>query len=61
MKVPREIRALAKRHNLTLVDGGRHPKLLRPNGSFLASVPSTPSDHRGVRNALAYLKRAGYS
>lgn len=47
------------------VDTGRgrtsnHFKVWGPDGAFVTTFASTPSDHRGVKNSLAYLKRAGY-
>jgi hypothetical protein len=27
---------------------------------FVTTLPSTPSEHRGMLNAMAYLKRAGF-
>lgn len=27
---------------------------------FVTTLPSTPSDHRSILNAMAYLKRAGF-
>lgn len=36
-----------------------HWKVLRPNGSYLITWPSTPSDVRGARNMIRDLKKAG--
>ncbi|MEY9842517.1 type II toxin-antitoxin system HicA family toxin [Streptacidiphilus sp. EB103A] len=30
------------------------------DGTFTVVMPSTPSDSRGLKNAMAYLKRAGF-
>lgn len=38
---------------------GRH-YLIRKRGAFVTVLPSTPSDHRGRKNALAALRRAGF-
>jgi hypothetical protein len=37
-----------------------HFKVWAPDGSFVTTFASTPSDRRGYLNSLAYLKRAGY-
>lgn len=36
-----------------------HPRVYL-DGQFLTGLPGTPSDRRGVRNAMAVLKRHGY-
>lgn len=30
------------------------------NGTSVTTLPGTPSDHRSMKNCLAYLKRAGF-
>ncbi|MEU5430798.1 hypothetical protein AB0H73_35070 [Streptomyces olivoreticuli] len=29
-------------------------------GSFVTVLPGTPSDHRSLKNSMAYLRRAGF-
>lgn len=36
-----------------------HPKVFRPNGTFVAPLPTSSGDHRAVRNFRQQLKRAG--
>lgn len=31
----------------------KHPHIARPNGSYMMSVPITPSDYRALRNCWA--------
>lgn len=38
---------------------GGHQRLLRPNGSFLMSWPSSPSEWRSLQNDISQLRRAG--
>lgn len=38
---------------------GGHWKVLRPNGSYLVTWPSSPSEYRGVHNMVRDLRRAG--
>ncbi|MEU5900370.1 hypothetical protein [Streptomyces venezuelae] len=33
---------------------------VRKNGRRVTTLPSTPSDHRTMKNCLAYLKREGF-
>jgi len=41
--------------------GGRgHWKIYGADGNLVATLPATPSDSRGVRNAIAVLRRAGF-
>lgn len=37
-----------------------HPKVYR-DGKLITTLPSTPSDWRSLKNALALLKRAGFT
>ncbi|MGW1976668.1 hypothetical protein [Streptomyces sp. NPDC001889] len=30
------------------------------SGQFVTVLPGTPSDHRSLKNSMAYLKRAGF-
>lgn len=36
-----------------------HVKLYSPNGRFIVTMPSSPSDHRGIRNARQMLRKYG--
>jgi predicted RNA binding protein YcfA (HicA-like mRNA interferase family) len=36
-----------------------HVKLYSPDGRYIVTLPSSPSDHRGIRNARQLLKRYG--
>jgi hypothetical protein len=40
--------------------GSGHWKVYDPDGHLVGALPSTPSDPRGVRNAIAVLRRAGF-
>lgn len=33
---------------------------VRKDGRRVATMAGTPSDHRGIRNAIAYLRKAGF-
>ncbi len=33
---------------------------VRENGRRVATIAGTPSDHRSIRNSIAYLRRAGF-
>jgi hypothetical protein len=40
------------------VDWNRtHPAVLAPDGSVVTHVPTTPSDFRAIKNAIAAIKR----
>lgn len=41
--------------------GTNHVKVYPPDGSRMVMIPSTPSDHRTVRNKRAALRRGGLS
>jgi hypothetical protein len=36
-----------------------HLKLYSPDGEHIVILPSSPSDHRGIRNAMLLLKKYG--
>lgn len=36
-----------------------HVRCLSPDGEHIVILPSTPSDHRGIKNARALLRRYG--
>lgn len=36
-----------------------HVKLYSPDGRFIVTMPSSPSDHRGIRNARQLLRKYG--
>jgi hypothetical protein len=38
---------------------GNYAMLYSPDGVYMIKVPSTPSDHRTVRNKRAQFRRAG--
>ena len=60
--VPRDLRPAVKEacgRGWTLRHCKDHSQLLAPDGSGIVTLPSTPSDHRGIRNAKAYLKQMG--
>lgn len=40
--------------------GSGHWKIYNPQGRLITVLPATPSDHRGLRNAIAVLRRAGF-
>jgi hypothetical protein len=61
MKLGKDWRLLiarAQEAGWTLEQGGKHPKLRSPTGRMIP-FPSTPSDHRGLANKRAELRRAG--
>lgn len=37
----------------------KHGRLYSPDGKTIVAIPTSPSDHRGVKNKRAELKRAG--
>lgn len=40
--------------------GSGHWKVYDPDGRLITTLPATPSDGRGIRNAIAVLRRAGF-
>ena len=40
--------------------GNTHFLVYGPDGRLVSNFASTPSDWRGLRNSLSYLKKAGY-
>jgi hypothetical protein len=54
--VAHQIRTLGWRYDV----GGRHPKLWPADRAFnFIPVPTTPSDHRALRNFTSAVRRAG--
>jgi hypothetical protein len=41
----------------TFVEGSRHLSILNPEGVRVATIPATPSDHRGHDNDVSLLRR----
>lgn len=37
-----------------------HILVYAPDGRMISTLPSTPSDHRSMKNAIATLRRAGF-
>ncbi|GAA3087283.1 hypothetical protein GCM10020000_87630 [Streptomyces olivoverticillatus] len=37
-----------------------HYQVFGKDGAFVTVLPGTPSDHRSLKNSMAYLKRAGF-
>ena len=57
---PRTMRGLRQRivnDGFTIEAGGRHLRVLTPDGDFLLGLPVTPSDHRSIPNAWASYRR----
>jgi predicted RNA binding protein YcfA (HicA-like mRNA interferase family) len=42
--------------DVVLTKGNTHPKVLS-NGHLVTTLPSSPSDHRSIKNAQATLRR----
>lgn len=61
--IPRELRKTyqqARRQDWHIRQGGRnHTLWYSPDGETIITVPSSPSDHRSLRNSLAMLRAAG--
>ena len=58
--VAKLIKSLRKqRAEVTQNRGSKH-YTVRKDGRRVATIPSTPSDYRGWKNTLAYLRAAGY-
>ncbi|PZG47459.1 hypothetical protein C1I98_13390 [Spongiactinospora gelatinilytica] len=53
------IRALTRQGFEVTMGGSGHWKVYK-DGHLIGSLPATPSDDRGVRNAIAVLRRAGF-
>ena len=58
-EVKKLMKALEKQGFECEIGGSGHPKVYR-EGKFITSLPSTPSDWRSLKNALALLKREGF-
>lgn len=62
-KVPTTMRELRRRivdAGLVIKTGGRHDRVETPAGQFVYSLSITPSDNRGIQNAVRGLARKGY-
>lgn len=55
------IRALEQQGFGVKMGGSGHWKVYDPDGHLVGALPATPSDHRGLRNAIAVLRRAGFT
>jgi hypothetical protein len=51
--------AVSKGFSVDASKGGGHPRIRDPRGRIVAVCPCTNSDHRGVANLIADLRRAG--
>ena len=40
--------------------GTNHYFVAGPDGKWITTLPSTPSEYRGFKNAIAILRRAGF-
>lgn len=58
-QVKQMVRTLEREHSFVNVTGKGHVKMRSPKGELFV-LPSTPSDHRAMKNACAMLRRAGY-
>lgn len=54
----RGVKAAIVRDGYSIVSGGAHDKVVDSQGSFLVSLPRTPSDHRTLANVWATYLRA---
>jgi hypothetical protein len=59
----REVRQLVSRleaagYRVTRGASG-HIKVYDPGGAMISSLPSSPSDHRSLKNGIAQLRRKG--
>jgi hypothetical protein len=63
-QAPASLQALRKRiiaGGLRIVAGGRHDRVETREGTFVAALPKTPSDHRTVPNVWQTIQRKGYA
>lgn len=61
--VNNEIRGLLRnleKQGFTVVHTKRNHYKVSKDGQLIATLPSTPSDRRSLRNCIAILKKAGY-
>lgn len=60
-KEVREIVEEARRQGWRVEEGKRgHVKLFAPDGRTIVTLPSTPSDHRSLKNSIAEMRWAGF-
>lgn len=60
-ELPRTMRGLRSKivaEGYRIESGSKHDKVLTPEGDFLCSIPSTPSEHRSVANTWLDFRRA---
>jgi hypothetical protein len=57
---PEALVAEARRQGFTIVDKKKGWMILTPNGQGSVMVHKTLSDHRGLKNAIARLRRYGF-
>lgn len=62
--VDKEFRPLVKQLKrlgyLVVTKGHRgHPKIMRPDGTLVCPLPTSSSDHRALKNAVAQLRANG--
>lgn len=55
----RELRRRLVDAGLIIRSGGRHDRVETPDGSFIAALPSTPSDYRTIPNVVRAIARKG--
>jgi hypothetical protein len=57
-KHEREVRRIAIEYGLHVERRGSHFGLIRADGLLVGIAPSSPSDHRGMKNLAAVLRQA---
>lgn len=55
------VKALEAQGFTTKVTKKGHVTVYGPDGAWVTTMAGTPSDHRSMRNAMAALRRAGYT
>lgn len=58
----KDIRKLTKKlrkQGWQIEEARKHIKCWAPDGETMVTIPSTPSDHRAIKNAKAQLRRSG--
>lgn len=56
----RELRKRIVEEGLVIRRGGRHDRVETKDGTFVLTLPSTPSDHRTIPNVIRDAARRGY-
>lgn len=57
---PRKLKKALKAQGFEVVPTKNSHETVRKNGVRVTTLPSSPSDHRTMKNCLAELRRAGF-